>query len=133
MKRLFARRGMGLAEVIVAMAIIVTVSVTAMSLVMRFSTVSGNMTQRNNGINVVEKGMECFKFATSQEHFNALVYNMIDPNVQAEDDTVYVFEGDGYVVRMKVYFGPKSATFLATVRDAKDRMVLTIPRFERYY
>ena len=42
--RLHSRRGMGLAEVIVAMAIIVTVSVTAMSLVMRFSAISGNMT-----------------------------------------------------------------------------------------
>ena len=132
-KRLLRRRGMGLAEVIVAMAIIVTVSVTAMSLVMRFSTVSGNMTQRNNGINIVEKGMECFKFADNQAHFEALLYNLIDKDVTPTDGTIYVFEGEGYVVRMKVYYGTKSATFLATVRDSKDRLVLSIPRYERYY
>ena len=132
-RRLLCPRGMGLAEVVVAMAIIVTVSVTAMSLVMRFSAVSGNMTQRNNGINLVEKGLECFKFADNQAHFEALVYNLISSDVTAEEGTLYVFEGEGYLVRMKVYYGPTSATFLATVRDSKDRLVLSIPRYERYY
>ena len=132
-KHLRSRRGLGLAEVIVAMAIIVVVSVTAMNLVMRFSAISGNMTQRNNGINVVEKGMECFKFADNQSHFEALLYNLVDTELKVEEGTIYVFEGAGYTVRMKVYYGTTSATFLATVRDSKDRMVLSIPRYERYY
>ena len=132
-KYLSNRRGLGLAEVIVAMAIIVVVSVTAMNLVMRFSAISGNMTQRNNGINIVEKGLECFKFADNQTHFEALIYNFIGHDVEAEEGTIYVVEGEGYTVRMKVHYGTQSATFLATVRDGKDRLVLSIPRYERYY
>ena len=132
MKRLMSRRGMGLAEVVVAMAIIVTVSVTAMSLIMRFSAISGNMTKRNGGINLVEKGMECFKFAQNQAQFDALVTVMIDADVTMESSTLYVFEGEGYTVRMKVFYSNDSATFLATVRDDKDRLVLSIPRYVRY-
>jgi len=133
MRRLLPRRGMGLAEVVVAMAIIVVVSVTAMSMIMRFSIVSGNMTQINEGINVVEKGMECFKFADNSADFIALVYLFIGAQVDVSDQSLYVYEGSGYTVRMKVIYGTYSATFLGTVTDAKGRMVLSIPRYEKYY
>lgn len=133
MKRLLSRKGMGLAEVVVAMSIIIVVSVTAMSMIMRFSIVSNNMTQINNGINVAEKGMACFKYANSNEEFTGLMYLFVSPQIEIESNTLYVYKGEGYTVRMKVIYGTTSATFLATVKDSKDRMVLSMPRYERHY
>lgn len=135
MRRLFRdrRRGATLAETVVAMAIIVTVSVTAMSLIAHFSTGSAKMQHRNEAVNIIEKAMECFKYADEQGEFDALLRVAGGVSYEKTDGLVYKVQGEDYSVEFRVSYGPYMATFMAIARDSSNRTILSVPRYEKYY
>ena len=129
-----SRKGIGLTEAIVAMAIIVTVSVAAMGIVTRFATNTADSLNQNEAITIVDNALECFKYCNSQSEFYAQVFRTMgvldwpDP-----DGTVYTYKGIvGYIVVVKVTYtyGPHMAQFMAYVRkESNNRTVYSIPGY----
>ena len=65
-------RGVTILEVILAMAVIMVVSVTAIMIITQFSRISSTMLSRNEVITSAENALETFKFAKSQKDLNKL-------------------------------------------------------------
>lgn len=127
------RLGATLAEAVVAMAIIVTVSITAMGLITRFSTSSAKMVHRNEAVNITEKSMECFKYASEQAEFDTLLKNYANVDYSKQDASTYHIEGVDYTVELRVIYTTNSAMFMAIARDSNNRTIISVPRYEKYY
>jgi len=131
MKLLRNRRGISLAEAVIAMAVILVVSAAATTLITHFAAVSARMMQRNEATNIVENTLECFKYCDNRTDFEAEVSALGYAYGVAGD--VYTLEGNDYVIRLEVGYGAESATFAASVSDKKGRGILEIEPYTRYY
>ena len=127
------QRGIGLAELVVAMAVIVAVSVTAMSMITRFSKLSTKMTKRNESISIAEKCMECFLYTDNKRDFDTWVQVVVGVDFDITEEVLYAYEFYGYTITMKVNYYETYATFMANVKDENDRYIYKIPKYERYY
>lgn len=125
------KRGISLAEAVIAMAVILIVSATATTLVTYFARISARMTQRNEATDITQNSFECFAFCDTKADFDAKL-TWLDYAFDNEDD-VYTLEGNDYTITMTIHFGEQYATFAAEAHDKKGRGILEIPLYTRYY
>ena len=120
-----AKRGYSLVEVVVAMAVITTVTMTALS-IMLFS-ISSRKTASDKAMaqNFAENAWECFKASESREEFvSCLVFaedvSLADGEEDAEGRTVYRYEFEEcrYTATIKIQYSDTArSTFSVDVTD----------------
>lgn len=137
MKRLYRRKGVGLTEAIVAMAIIIVVSVAAVGLLTRFANNASDSFHQAEAINLVNNALECFKFSTSQNEFDLNMMRWLNvTDWQRTDGVHYTYTSiQGYTVTMRVSYGysARLARFTASVRrNDKDYLVYSIINYYKY-
>ena len=125
------KRGISLAEAVIAMAVILLVSAAATTLITLFARSSARMTQRNEATNITENCLECFVFCDSKVDFDAQLGGL-DYTFEVDGNT-YTIEGQDYLITMEINFGAEAATFAAEAHDRKGRSILEIPVYTRYY
>ena len=132
MRRLLRnRRGISIAEAVIAMAVILIVSATATTLVTYFARVSARMSQRNEATDITDNCFECFAFCDTRLDFDAHLEGL--GYTFAVDGDAYSLEGNDYIITMTIHFGDEAATFAADVHDKKGRSILEIPVYTRCY
>ena len=137
MRILRTRKGVGLTEAIVAMAIIVVVSVAAMGIVTRFATNTADSLNQSTAINIADNALECFKYCNSQAEFYTHAFRTMGVTDWPDaDGYVYTYKGiTGYTVVVKtVYtYSPHVAMFSASVRKSgNNRVVYSIVNYTKY-
>lgn len=94
--RLNSKGGFSVAEVIIALSIIVAVSVAAMVMVISSMSVKTTLVARSEGINFAENALECFKAADGFGEFEKFLEEAIpDGETYTETETVietYVYK-----------------------------------------
>ncbi len=112
------RRGFTVVELVVAMAIIVIVSATAIGLINTQNTVHLRTTQTIEATNMAENAIECFRWAETEAKFvesYAKTGVTLSGNT-SEGITVYTFEKSNMNVTIEI--NGNKLTFVAT--DIKD-------------
>lgn len=134
MRRLLrARCGAVMSEAIVAMAIIIVISTTAMSFLTHFALNSAQMIRRNEAINIIENAMECFRFADNKALFEYSLERYARVEFEVSEDVLYVYEGNGFTVNLRVSYGEYMATFMASAHDESGKSIIVVSRYTRYY
>lgn len=132
MRKRLSRKAMSLAEVVVAMAIILVVSASAASLVAYFTTAATRMTYRNEAVKLAENCLECFVYADSYAAFEEAVEGKLGVTF-VDDEGVYTYATDDYTVRYTISYGPTSATMEIAAADAGGKEIWTAPPMRRTY
>lgn len=135
--RVLRRRGVGLTEVAIAMAIILIVSIAATGLITRFAANNARAINYDRAINLVDNALECFKFSGTQREFNVRMLLTVQiEDWPATNEPVYVYEGiEGYVVYIKVVYGYSGYLdqFGASVqRTDNNRTVYSVVDYTKY-
>ena len=131
MRRLLGKKGISLAETIIAMAVVLIVSASATATVGYFASISNRMVQRNEATTIAENSMACFTYADNLTDFE----NLLADKVASFDKegSVYTYQGDHYTVQLTVVYGADTATIAIDAHDDKERDILTVPLYERHY
>lgn len=145
------KRGVTILEVILAMAVIMTVSVTAIMIITQFSRVSATMMSRNEVITLSENALETFKFAKSQKEFDQLInmtgstrffekeaYIQQDLNKDENGDYIaprgsatYTLEDPHYTARVQVVYTPDTALFSVIVVNEHGVSVYSVVNYTK--
>ena len=103
-KLLKGKRGFSLVEVVVALAVIVTVSVAAMSFIKTSSIASDRELAYSEARLYASNALEIFKYAENKAQYTEFVENKLTP-----------LDEDGYVsVKITVNYEATESTFTAT-------------------
>lgn len=160
MKKIFKifkknRRGVTIAEVMIAMLVILTVSATVVTLITAFSKSSAKLIIRTNAIALGENSFECFKATDSYSDYLRLMYTVsnvklsisnynkiteqvpvdpLDPSQGTKTEIVsesamLSYDAEKYTVRIYVTFRQEQAWFSAYVFDEKSTSIMTIDNY----
>lgn len=144
-------RGVTILEVILAMAVIMVVSVTAIMIITQFSRISSTMLSRNEVITSAENALETFKFARSQKEFDQLMnmtgtnrfferdaYNQQDLNrdgdgnyINPRGSATYSMQDAHYAVRIQVVYTPDTALFSVNVMNEHGVSIYSIVNYAK--
>lgn len=110
------RRGFSLAEVAVALAVIVLISAATMSLVAMASKVDGQAAYTTGVNEYAESTLDCFRWADNSVDFEDAVDVLgfkpmeapaeggTDPAADSSNDHWYVLTGEGYRIEIRVNY-----------------------------
>lgn len=123
MRKMTSKDGVSIAEVVIALSIIVVVSMTALTLVLSSFSVRSTLITRTQGINFADNAWECFKAADDAREFESLVKEAeseltLDGNTGYEYD--YSYQNDRFEANIIVtYEVGKRPTFDIVVTENK--------------
>ena len=99
-KRIFARKGFSLVEVIVALAVIAIISTAAFSLVLSSAKLEADAVRTTAVSAAADDVLDCFRYADSNEEFFAAISKLDE--YQTTDDGQYVLNKPSYTVYVNV-------------------------------
>lgn len=99
-KRIFARNGFSLVEVIVALAVIAIISTAAFSLVLSSAKLEADAVRTTAVSAAADDVLDCFRYADSNEEFFAAICKLDE--YQTTDDGQYVLNKPSYTVYVNV-------------------------------
>ena len=99
-KRIFARKGFSLVEVIVALAVIAIISTAAFSLVLSSAKLEADAVRTTAVSAAADDVLDCFRYADSNEEFFAAICKLDE--YQTTDDGQYVLDKPNYTVYVNV-------------------------------
>lgn len=99
-KRIFARKGFSLVEVIVALAVIAIISTAAFSLVLSSAKLEADAVRTTAVSAAADDVLDCFRYADSNEEFFAAICKLDE--YQTTDDGQYVLNKPNYTVYVNV-------------------------------
>lgn len=99
-KRIFARKGFSLVEVIVALAVIAIISTAAFSLVLSSAKLEADAVRTTAVSAAADDVLDCFRYADSNEEFFAAICKLDE--YQTTDDGQYVLNKPSYTVYVNV-------------------------------
>ena len=102
MDRLNSRKGFTVVELVVAMAIILIVSATAIAIVNTQNTVYLRTTQTVEATNMAENAIECFRFAVNNGEDFKTVFEKTGCEVTEDENGNYVTESNGMTVTITI-------------------------------
>ena len=119
MRKMTSKDGVSIAEVVIALSIIVVVSMTALTLVLSSFSVRSTLITRTQGINFADNAWECFKAADdADEFFELLVENVT--GLTPTEDTKYIYDGNGFTAVITANYDDARPYFDITVTESKD-------------
>ena len=148
-------RGVTIAEAIVAMAIILVVSGSAIVMINSYSTFSADMLVRTEALAMSENALECFKTSDSYEEFVGLLFSISDmplddPRHEVQTRTVPVdpddptlgtreevvsewgsfsYAGVGFTVNFRVTYEEGTARFSVYALDRNGQSILAVDNY----
>ena len=125
-----SKRGVTVAEAVVAMTIIIIVSVTAISMITRFSIISANMMTRDKLMNYVENSLEAFKFAENEDELYVALYHTVSSDIVAEPG-YYWLKGENFELRILVRFDEDRAKLWIYSTDANGDTVINVNEYTK--
>ena len=99
-KRIFARKGFSLVEVIVALAVIAIISTAAFSLVLSSAKLEADAVRTTAVSAAADDVLDCFRYADSNEEFFAAICKLDE--YQTTYDGQYVLNKPNYTVYVNV-------------------------------
>ena len=150
-------RGVTIAEAMIAMAIILVVSGSAVVMINSYSTFSANMLARTEALAMSENALECFKTSDSYEEFVGLLFSISDmpiadpmhetqtvtvpvdeddPSLGTREEVVsewgsFSYAGVGFTVSFRVTYEEKSARFSVYALDRNGQPILTVENYTK--
>lgn len=110
-KRIFARKGFSLVEIIVALAVIAIISSAAFSLVLSSAKLEADAVRTTAVSAAADDVLDCFRYADSNEEFFAAICKLDE--YQTTDDGQYVLNKPNYTVYVNVNGGGDELSFNA--------------------
>ena len=86
-KKLKQNRGFSIAEVVIAMSVVVIVSMTALTIVLSSTTAKNKAIAKNDALNFAANVVECFKAADSKDEFIKYVTFGTEVTLTNEDNS----------------------------------------------
>ena len=99
-KRIFARKGFSLVEVIVALAVIAIISTAAFSLVLSSAKLEADAVRTTAVSAAADDVLDCFRYADSNEEFFAAICKLDE--YQTAEDGQYALNKPNYTVYVNV-------------------------------
>ena len=99
-KRIFARKGFSLVEVIVALAVIAIISTAAFSLVLSSAKLEADAVRTTAVSAAADDVLDCFRYADSNDEFFAAICKLDE--YQTTGDGQYVLNKPSYTVYVNV-------------------------------
>lgn len=125
-----SKRGVTVAEAVVAMTIIIIVSVTAIGMITRFSSMSANMMTRDKLTNYVENSLEAFKFAENEDEFYVALYHTVSSDIAAEPGYYWLKEKN-LELKILVRFDEDRAKLWIYSTDANGDTVINVNEYTK--
>lgn len=100
MKKLSARKGISLTEVVVALAVISIISAAALSLVISSANIEADVVRTMNVSAAADDVLDCFRYADNNEEFEATIQKL--DGYQTTGDGQYVLNKPNYVIVIKI-------------------------------
>ena len=125
-----SERGVTIAEAVVSMTIIIIVSVTAISMITRFSSLSANMMTRDKLTNYVENSLEAFKFAENEDEFYVALYHTFSSDIVAEPGYYWLKE-QNLELKILVRFDEDRAKLWIYSTDANGDTVINVNEYTK--
>ncbi len=136
------KRGVTIAEAVVAMAVIIAVSAAAITCIEAFSKTSANMNGKNEALIIAENALEVFKGTDDYSDYRRIRRDFVQTNPTVSDvpvDEKYPdvvvenYEVSGCTVEIDLRYDSVTgrAFFSAVVKDAKKHTVLNIDSYEK--
>ena len=125
MSKVNSRKGFTIAELVVAMAIIVIVSATAIALINTQNTIHLRTMQTVEATNMAENAIECFRYADSVEGFEK-VYAKTGVTVQNKttDNAKTTFSFEESNMNVTITVTSNELTFVATDITDSSKVIL---------
>lgn len=121
-----SRKGMSVAEVAVALAVISIISGAAVSMAMHSVKVEANFVAVTQTKSSAESVLECFRFADSEEVFAQALQKLGAFEFKPEENA-YVLEGKSVTVTVKASFSPKKLEYTAAKNSGETIYSYTFP------
>lgn len=121
-----SRKGISVAEVAVALAVISIISGAAVSMAMHSVKVEANFVAVAQTQNNAESVLECFRFADSEEVFAEALQKLGDFTFNPEENA-YVLQGKSVNVTVKASFSPKKLEYTAAKNSGEEIHTYTFP------
>ena len=121
-----SRKGISVAEVAVALAVISIISGAAVSMAMHSVKVEANFVAVTQTKNSAESVLECFRFADSEETFAEALQKLGDYEFKSEENA-YVLAGKSVTVTVKASFSPKKLEYTAVKNNGEEIYSYTFP------
>lgn len=118
-KKIRSRRGISLAEVMIALAIITIVSAAALSLTLSSAKVDA-MALRTTQITMAgENALECFRYADNDGDFGELLKKT--GNYTSSVNGVYTLEEEMYTITVNADYTNNTMSFVAKTNDEAQK------------
>lgn len=125
--RLRSRRGFSIMEVVITLAIIMIVSMAALTISVSSTRVEANNLRATTIIRQYESTVDCFRFAKSQSEFLTALQLLDGEFAPAEAEAgtpattvVYVLEKQSYRLEITADFNANSLEFYAAKPDGEE-------------
>ena len=120
MSKVNSRKGFTIAELVVAMAIILIVSATAIATINTQNTVHLRTMQTVEATNMAENAIECFRYADSVDEFEVAYANTFTDETKPTD--LYNFEKSNMNVTINI--DGNTLTFIAKDKTNSNKVIL---------
>lgn len=125
--------GFSIVEVVIALAVIMIVTVTAISIVLSSISTKVNAIQKTQAQSFAENVWESFCAAESEEEFLSLVsfaegITLTDGTIDGDGNTVYIYhsEAQAFVAQISVCFPEQARSeFMIDVKDEDGRSIIS--------
>lgn len=108
-----SKRGISIAEVMVALAVITIVTAATVTLMITSANAENKAADAVHIVNTAENVVACFRFAENDEEFFEAV-KLLDPNFKNARKNEYILEKSCYTVTLNVDYSTGMLNFLAT-------------------
>ena len=134
------KRGVTIAEAVVAMAVIIAVSAAAIACIEAFSKTSANMNGKNEAVILCENALEVFKGTDTYNSYRGIRGRFLKYTPSGVSDyedypslVVENYEIPGCTVQIDLKYNSEeqTASFSAVVRDTKNRKVFEIDEYKK--
>ena len=132
MCRIKEKRGISLAEAVIALAVILIVTVAALSVALTSIAVKRKTLYASYAQDFARNAYECFIAAEDEEDFVALI-EFAEGAFLAEKDGKYTYvnEEKDYIATIKVDYDADRPTFSVTILNAKGEEVVPLIEYEK--
>lgn len=126
MNKIRSKKGYSLVEAIIALAVVVVVSATALSISLSSLATKVRAVNRSYAQEFADNALECFKAADNYGEFENLVAYVEGAALDGEDgEYKYVFEKKNFVADIKVQFIEGRDTFEIKVRETNGLDIIS--------
>ena len=130
------KKGMTLPEVVLAMAVVTIVTITAISIVFSSSVSTKKSMNKIDAEYFLADALECFRASDTAEQYEAAMNfggHAATEISEAEGRKIYTYklEDSGYTATVSVGYTDGEDTFTGYVKDLSDNLVIDIIDFKK--